>query len=58
MVFARKVFAPGPGTGRKATFRWRPFQSALSGSLFFIPPPLVEISDYIFSFMTSRRIMG
>jgi len=33
----------------EATFRWRPFQSArsrvsstLSGSLFFIPPPLVE----------------
>jgi hypothetical protein len=56
MVFARKVFAPGPGTGRKATLRWRPFRSArgrvsvrqsfrlsstLSGSLFFIPPPLL-----------------
>jgi hypothetical protein len=50
MVFVRKVFAPGPGTGLKATFRWRPIQSArgrvsstLSGSLFFIPPPLVEV---------------
>jgi hypothetical protein len=25
------------------TFRWRPFQSALSGSLFFIPPALPEV---------------
>ena len=43
MVFVRKVLAPGPGTGPKATFRWRSFQSALSGSRFFIPPPLVEV---------------
>ena len=43
MVFARKFLAPGPGTRLMATFRWRPFQSALSGSLFFIPPPLVEV---------------
>jgi len=43
MVFVRKVLAPGPGMGPKATFRWRPFQAALSGSLFFIPPPLVEV---------------
>jgi hypothetical protein len=35
--------APGPGTKSKATFRWRPFQSALSGSLFFIPPALPEV---------------
>ena len=43
MIFVREVFAPGPGTRSKATFRWRPFQSALNGSLFFIPPPLVEV---------------
>jgi hypothetical protein len=56
MVFVRKVFAPGPGTGWKATFRWRPFQfargrvsSTLTGSLFFIPPPLVEVSDFLAS---------
>jgi hypothetical protein len=53
MVFVREVLAPGPGTRPKATFRWRPFQSArgrvsstLSGSLFFIPPPLVEVMIY------------
>jgi hypothetical protein len=33
----------------EATFRWRPFQSALSGSLFFIPPPLVEVMIWVFS---------
>ena len=50
MVFVREILAPGPGTKPKATFRWRPFQSArgrvsstLSGSRFFIPPPLVEV---------------
>jgi hypothetical protein len=43
MVFVREVLAPGPGTRLDATFRWRPFQSALSGSLFSIPPPLVEV---------------
>ena len=43
MIFVREVLAPGPGTRSKATFRWRPFQSVLSGSLFFIPPPLVEV---------------
>ena len=43
MIFVREVLAPGPGTRSKATFRWRPFQSALSGSLFFIPSPLVEV---------------
>jgi hypothetical protein len=43
MIFAQKLLAPGPGTKLKATVRWRPFQSALSGSLFFIPPPLVEV---------------
>jgi len=45
MVFAQKVFAPGPGTQPKATFRWRPFQPALSGSLFFMPPALPEVFD-------------
>jgi len=34
---------PGPGNGGKATFRCHPFQSALSGSLFFLPAPLVEV---------------
>jgi len=35
MVFAQKVLAPGPSTPPKATFRWCPFQSALSGSWVF-----------------------
>jgi hypothetical protein len=42
MIFAQKVLAPGPGTQPRVTFRWRPFQSALSGSLFFKPPALPE----------------
>jgi hypothetical protein len=52
MVFAQKLLAPGPGTKSRATFRWRPFQSArgrvsstLSGSLFFIPPALTGSHD-------------
>jgi hypothetical protein len=43
MIFADKVLAPGPGTRSKATFRWCPFQSVLSRSLFFIPPALPEV---------------
>jgi len=43
MIFTQKVLAPGPGTQLRATFRWRPFQSALSGSLFFKPPALPEV---------------
>ena len=43
MIFAQKLLAPGPGTKPRATFRWRPFQSALSGSLFFKPPALPEV---------------
>ena len=43
MIFVQKLLAPGPGTKSRATFRWRPFQSALSGSLFFIPPALPEV---------------
>jgi hypothetical protein len=43
MVFAQKVLAPGPGIRPKATCRWCPFQSTLSGSLFFIPPALPEV---------------
>ena len=31
MVFARKVLAPGPGTGPMDTFSWRPFQSTSRG---------------------------
>jgi hypothetical protein len=45
MVFAQKVLASGPGIRAKATFRERPFQAALSGSLFFMPPALPEIFD-------------
>jgi hypothetical protein len=47
MIFAQKVLAPGPGTKSKATFRWRPLQSALSGSLFFTPPALPEVMIWI-----------
>ena len=43
MVFAQKVLAPGPGTRPKATFRKCPFQSAMGGSLFFLPPALREV---------------
>jgi hypothetical protein len=43
MIFAQKLLAPGPGTLLRATFRWHPIQSAWSGSLFFIPSPLVEV---------------
>jgi hypothetical protein len=43
MISACNALAPGPGTRGKAHFRWRPFQSALSGSLFFIPPALLEV---------------
>jgi hypothetical protein len=43
MIFAQKLLAPGPGTKSRATFRWRPFQSVFSGSLFFIPPALPEV---------------
>jgi len=48
--------APGPGIRPKATFRWRPFQSALSGSLFFIPPALPEFM--IFSACLSPLARG
>ena len=43
MIFSQKLLAPGPGTQLRATFRWRPIQSALSGSLFFKPPALPEV---------------
>jgi hypothetical protein len=43
MVFEQKVLAPGPGAKSRATFRWLLFQSAMSGSLFFIPPALPEV---------------
>ena len=48
MIFAQKVLAPGPGNQSKSTFRWSPFQSALSGSLLFMPPAppaLPEVFD-------------
>jgi hypothetical protein len=47
MIFAQKVLAHGPGTQSKAAFRWRPFQSALSGSWFFKPPALPEVMTKI-----------
>ena len=45
MVFEPQTLAPGPGIGVQAmaTFRWCLFQSALSGSLFFISPALPEV---------------
>jgi hypothetical protein len=43
MLFAQKLLAPGPDTRSKATSWWHPFQSALSASLFLIPPALPEI---------------
>ena len=45
MFFEPQTLAPGPGIGTQAmaTLRWRPFQSALSGSLFFISPALPEV---------------
>ena len=43
MVFEAQTGAPGPGTRAMATFRWHPFQSALSGLRFFKPPALLEI---------------
>ena len=43
MIFSQKLLAPGPGNQLRATFRWRPVQSALSGSLFFKPPALPEV---------------
>ena len=45
MIFAQEVLAPGPGNQSKSTFRWSPFQSALSGSLLFMPPALPEVFD-------------
>jgi len=42
MVFVQKVLASGPGTRPKAIFRYCPFQSALSGSL-FLPSALPEV---------------
>ena len=39
----RRALPPGPGTKSRATFRCRPFRSALSGSLFFIAPALPEV---------------
>jgi hypothetical protein len=45
MVFEPQTLAPGFGIGVQAMaiFRWRSFQSALSGQGYFMPPPLVEI---------------
>jgi len=44
----RKYLGPGfkdLASRSGTTFRWCPFQSALSGSLFFIPPALPEVYD-------------
>jgi hypothetical protein len=46
MIFAQKLLVPGPGTKPRAAFRWRPFQSALSGSRFFKPPALPEVVTF------------
>jgi hypothetical protein len=54
MIFAQKVLTPGPGICPKATFRWRPFQSALSGSLFFIPPDLPKVMIFYMIFFRRR----
>ena len=45
MVFAHKALALWPGNRPKSSFRWLPFQSALSGSRVFDPPPLAEFMD-------------
>ena len=55
MVFAQKVLALGPGICPKATFGWRLFQSALSGSLFFIPPALPEVMIMVSPELTLPR---
>jgi hypothetical protein len=45
LIFTQKLLVPGPGNKPRATFRCRPFQSALRGSLFFIFPALPEVFD-------------
>jgi hypothetical protein len=47
MVFEPQTLAPGPGTRAKAPFRWRPFQSALSGSRVFQASPSGGGYDFI-----------
>jgi len=55
MVFGAQTLAPGPGTQLRATFRWRPIQSALSGSLFFKPPALPEVMTILRHALCSMR---
>jgi len=51
MILVQKLLAPGPGSGMKSTFRWSPFQSALSGSLFFMPQAMPQVFDSVFEIM-------